>query len=638
MTHAARPTPHALHLPRWARSLSFIATAALAACAGTPLAPTQPVLAPAPEQAQVQVQVDSAIADSVARPTLLAAPTANIPSGIPSASATATLPSASTVPATIWPAATSDLPAAKGPVDAAPGTPAGDPPQPLAVDPLRPTVPLDLDASATRQDLWGRVRSGYAVPDMDSDLVRKWEQWYASRPDYVRRMTERGGRYLFHIIEEVNKRGMPTELALLPFIESAFNPQAHSSAKASGMWQFVPATGRDFSLRQNIFRDDRRDVLASTRAALDYLTTLHGMFGDWQLALAAYNWGQGSVSRAIKRNQAAGLPTDYASLQMPDETRNYYPKLQAVKNIVGRPDAFEVKLPELLNHPYFISVAIDRDIDLDLAARLAGLPLDEFKALNPQMNKPVILAAGTQQVLLPYDNANTFVHALRKHRGPWATWTAWVAPKTMKSAEAARLVGMTEERLREVNNIPPRMLVKAQSTLMVLRDPRRGEDVAEQVADNAMLALAPDLPPFKRVSFKVGKRGDSVVAVARRYKLNPAQVAQLNKTSVAGQFKRGEVVVVMVPVKARAGARAVAEVAARSTTRVAASGLAETRTAKAAPAGRPSKAARSGVGRAQAAAKPSSTVRVATRTSGGTAKPPAAHKPKVHGRVRVAQN
>ncbi len=232
------------------------------------------------------------------------------------------------------------------------------------------------------------------MPDLDNDLVRERERWYADRPDYVARMTERGSRYLFYIVEELDKRGMPTELALLPFIESAYNPQAISVASASGMWQFIPSTGRDFELKQNVFRDDRRDVLASTRAALDYLQKLHDMFGDWQLALAAYNWGEGSVQRAVARNQKTGLPTDYESLKMPAETRLYLPKLQAVKNIVLRPDDFGLKLPELFNHPYFLSVPIEHDIDVALAVRLSGLPVDEFQTLNPQMNRPVILAAG----------------------------------------------------------------------------------------------------------------------------------------------------------------------------------------------------------------------------------------------------
>jgi len=451
------------------------------------------------------------------------------------AAATAAPPASAAVPA-LKPAAT--LPAPATPVATT-----------IAVDPLSPTELLDLGAPDSRTDLWARVRQGLAVPDLQNERVEKWQQWYASRPDYVQRMTERGGRYLFHIVEEVNKRGLPTELALLPFIESAFNPQAMSSAKASGMWQFIPGTGRDFALRQNLFRDDRRDVLASTRAAVDYLQMLHRMFGDWQLALAAYNWGQGSVQRAIARNQQAGLPTDYDSLRMPDETRNYYPKLQAVKNIVANPQAFGLVLPELKNHPYFVSVGIDRDIDIDLAARLAGLPLDEFKQLNPQMNKPVILAAGTPQLLLPYDNANRFVRAIAQHRGNLASWTAWVANRTVKPAEAARQVGMDEAQLRAVNNIPKGMLVKAGSTLLVPRGAHRTEDVAEHIADHATLALAPDVPPMKRVSFKAGRKGDTVAAVASRYRLRPEAVAQLNGTSAAGRFKPGQVVVVMVPNK-----------------------------------------------------------------------------------------
>ena len=161
---------------------------------------------------------------------------------------------------------------------------------------------------------------------------------------------------------------MPTELALLPFIESAYNPQALSVAKAAGMWQFVPGTGRDYNLKQNMWQDERRDVLASTSAALDYLSRLHDMFGDWHLALAAYNWGEGNVQRAIARNEAAGLPTDYESLRMPSETRNYVPKLQAVKNIVTNPQMYGLSLPDIPNHPYFVTVTTSRDIDVTMAA------------------------------------------------------------------------------------------------------------------------------------------------------------------------------------------------------------------------------------------------------------------------------
>jgi membrane-bound lytic murein transglycosylase D len=428
-------------------------------------------------------------------------------------------------------------------VAAAPSLPDDVVAAPILIDPERPNVHIDIDDRSARVDLWNRLRHGFAMPDIDNDLVRDRERWYATRPDYVARMTERGGRYLFYIVEELDKRGMPTELALLPFIESAYNPQAMSVARASGMWQFVPATGRDYELKQNVFRDDRRDVLASTRAALDYLQKLYGMFGDWQLALAAYNWGEGSVQKAVAKNQKAGLPTDYANLRMPAETQLYLPKLQAVKNIIARPADFGLQLPVLLNHPYFLSVPIEHDMDVATAANIAGMPLDEFQTLNPQMNRPVILAAGTPQVLLPYDNANRFVRELPLHRGALATWTAWTAPKTMKPIDAAKSVGMSEMQLREVNQIPARMLIKAGSTLLVPRGNALLADVSSHVADNATLSLTPDSPPLRRMSLRAG-RHDSVASVARRYRVSATQVAQWNSTAAGASFAPGQSVVV----------------------------------------------------------------------------------------------
>ncbi len=410
-------------------------------------------------------------------------------------------------------------------------------------DTLNPGVKIKLDDAAAKADLWVRVRAGFAMPTLSNDGVARAESWYAARPDYVQRMTTRGARYLYHIVQECEKRGLPTELALLPFVESAFVTTAQSSAKASGLWQFVPATGRDFALKQNVFRDDRRDVLASTTAALDYLTRLYKQFGDWQLALAAYNWGQGNVAKAIARNQKAGLPTDYESLHLPDETAYYVPKLQAVKNIVMSPGAYSLSLPAIENHPYFLSVKIERDMDVALAARLAGMDEDEFRAFNPQMNKPVILANGTDQLLLPYDNASRFAEQLAAHRGPLATWTAWVVPKTMKPADAAKQAGMSEAQLREVNKIPPKMLVKAGSTLLVPRTAKRNEDVSERLADSASMSLAPDVPPLRKVSFKAGK-GESVASVARRYRTSAAQVAKWNKVGGKASFKPGQLVVV----------------------------------------------------------------------------------------------
>jgi membrane-bound lytic murein transglycosylase D len=444
--------------------------------------------------------------------------------------------------------------------DSAPGTPSANTSSPVYPGgALTPITSGDTAKSrsvvtlAPPTDMWDRIRRGFKMQDLDSDLVRDREQWYATRPDYIQRMTERSSRYIFHIVEELERRDMPTEIALLPYIESAFNPQAISSAKATGMWQFMPATGTDFDLKQNIFRDDRRDVVASTRAALDYLQKLYGMFGDWQLALAAYNWGEGNVARAIAKNQRAGLPTTYSDLNMPAETRLYVPKLQAVKNIVANPDRFNAELPVIANHPYFQTVTLKRDLDVSLAAKLADVKLDDFRALNPSAHKPVLLAAGTPEILLPWDNAAVFQRNFEAYaQGQYASWTAWTVPTTMTVADAAQRSGMSEADLRAINNVPPRMLIKSGSTLIVPRGARVTEDVVALVADTGHLSFQPEIVT-RRTVVKAG-RNDSVASIAKRYKLNAANVAEWNDVKGNHAFKRGFDVVVYLPVRAAAAA------------------------------------------------------------------------------------
>ena len=407
-------------------------------------------------------------------------------------------------------------------------------------------------------DLWERMRLGFGMSELDSDLVHDREQWYTARPDYILRMTERSRKYLFHIVEELELRNMPTELALLPFVESAFNPQAVSSAKAAGMWQFMPATGKTFELKQNAFRDDRRDVRASTKAALDYLQKLHGMFGDWELALAAYNWGEGSVGKAIAKNKRAGLGLAYSDLNMPNETRFYVPKLLALKNIIANPEAFNSRLPLIENHPYFQSVDIKRDIDVAVAAKLAEISVEDFKALNPSANRPVIFASGTPQILLPWDNAAIFETNLEAFvGGQLASWTVWVAPTTMKTVDAAKRVGMTEAEFRSVNNIPPRVLIKAGSSLLVTRSNRLSTEVTGHLADNGQLSLAPEII-LNRTVVKALKK-DNVASVAKRYGVTPANVAEWNSVSVMAAFKAGQGLVLMLP--AHAKTQAIAKVA-----------------------------------------------------------------------------
>jgi membrane-bound lytic murein transglycosylase D len=387
------------------------------------------------------------------------------------------------------------------------------------------------------------------MPDLDNDLVRDREAWYAARPDYMVRMTERSRKYLFHIVEELERRNMPTELALLPFIESAFNPEAVSSAKAAGMWQFMPATGKYFDLKQNIFRDERRGVIESTRAALDYLQKLYGMFGDWHLALAAYNWGEGSVGRALAKNKAAGLGLTYSELKMPTETRYYVPKLQAVKNIIAQPQNFNARLPLIQNHPYFKSVSITRDIDVKLAANFSGVSIEDFKALNPSMSRPVILAAGTPEILLPWDNADRFQRRIEEHaQKPLASWTAWSVPKTMKVSEASKLVKMTEVELRSVNQIPSGMQVKQGSTLLVARQGSLDADVTEHLADNAKISFAPEIV-LRRIMVKVQK-GDTLATLASRHDVTPMNIAAWNKMKMSAALKPGQSVAILVPTTA----------------------------------------------------------------------------------------
>jgi membrane-bound lytic murein transglycosylase D len=382
-------------------------------------------------------------------------------------------------------------------------------------------------------DLWGRIRTGYAIPDIDNQLVAKHVTWYSTRPDYIARTSARASRYLFHVVQELEKRNMPTELALLPIIESAFNPQAYSSANAAGMWQFVPGTGKDFNLKQNMFKDERRGVLASTDAALSYLQKLYGMFGDWQLALAAYNWGEGNVQKAIKKNQSLGKPTDFESLSelMPAETRNYVPKLQAVKNIIANPSQYGVALPPIGNEAYFTAVDRTSDIDLTIAAQLAELSVDEFKALNPQFNRPVITGGEQTKILLPKENAAKFTANLANWGHALSTWTTHKISSAKESiASLASRFGTTPEVIRQANNIPAQSHLKAGSTILVPKvSTSTNTDIAEHIVDNAVVAFEADRSG-KRVA-----RNARPLTGAQKLKARAADAVAEIKSRVSGK-------------------------------------------------------------------------------------------------------
>ena len=340
-------------------------------------------------------------------------------------------------------AETATADSAAPPADAAPLAPP-------AIPSVAPTVAEVALVTVPPKSLWTRVRAGFRIEDISTPLVQSQEDWFASRPEYLRRVVERSRRYLYFIVASVESRGMPTEIALLPIIESAYNPVAYSRAHASGIWQFIPSTGKHYGLSQDFWYDGRRDVLAATDAALDYLEKLYAQFGNWELALAAYNWGEGAVERAIARNAAKGLPTNYLSLTMPNETRWYVPKLQAVKNIIANPERYGLTLPEVANKPYFAVVTTTRPMDVKLAAKLAEVPMEEFLSLNAGHMRPVI-RAGSQSLLVPADKVNRFQANLAGHDQPFLSWQVHTVQKGEQPDGIAKRYGTSLAALKEVN-------------------------------------------------------------------------------------------------------------------------------------------------------------------------------------------
>ena len=274
---------------------------------------------------------------------------------------------------------------------------------------------IDRNAKLHFADVWDRIRAGFALPAIGTREVAQSEAWYAAHPEVVTKIFERSRYYLFHIVEEIEKREMPMELALLPFVESGFDPFALSTAQASGLWQFIPGTGKRYKLPQFDGFDARRDIIASTTAALDYLQDLHAQFGDWHLALAAYNWGENQVAGAIARNRANGRPVDFSNLQLPPETRNYVPKLLAVKQIVMSPPSFRIALPSVPNTRYFTTVEKPVSVDLAQAARFAEMRLEEFKALNPAYDYSIVKASAMMPLILPVVRAQGFEQRLDEY-------------------------------------------------------------------------------------------------------------------------------------------------------------------------------------------------------------------------------
>ena len=389
--------------------------------------------------------------------------------------------------------------------------------QPMPVAKVDGTVPAV-------EDLWERVRKGFRMPDLDNRYVRQQAAYYARNPEYLQRMFDRSRLYLYHIVGEIERRGLPTELALLPMVESAFNPMAYSRAHASGLWQFIPGTGKRFELDQNWWYDERRDIVDSTSAALDYLTKLHEMYGDWQLALASYNWGENAVGRAMERNRRARQPTDYSHLRMPRETRYYVPKLQALKNIIRDPERYNVSLEPIPNERYFVTLSETPAMDLQLAAQLAEMPIEEFIALNPGFKRPLIRSSSQPRLVLPAEKVEVFYDNLEKYDGKsLVSWRVYHPERGETFGKLAKKFGVTIAELKKVNGVPAR----SWHVPGVLVVPTREE---AREAANLPVMYRPPIP----VQGTLGvvhhvKRGDTLTGIAKRYHVTVAALKRWNR-------------------------------------------------------------------------------------------------------------
>ncbi len=394
------------------------------------------------------------------------------------------------------------------------------------------TASTPILQTARYEVLTDRIVAGFAMPPLQLALVEQHERWILRNPEYLKRVLERGGKYLYHIVEELEARNMPTELALLPIVESAFVPNALSKAKAAGLWQFIPSTGRIYDLEQNWWMDQRRDVIESTRAALHYLQRLYELQdNDWFLALASYNWGENAVLRARKRNAAAGRPTDYASLKMPKETQNYVPKLIALRNVLSRANEHGLTLPVIPNRPFFVVIDKEQSIDLSLAARFAGMTISEFTELNPSLNRPVITVTRTDRIILPADRAAGFQQQLQDHiaRGlPLVTWKPYTLKENDTLLTLAKRAGIAPQDLIRANSLKQNARPLPGTVLlapMALDSPEPAiETTLARFTGSRVIEKETLGPVYHRVTKK-----DSLAKIAKRYGVTASDLKSTNQ-------------------------------------------------------------------------------------------------------------
>ena len=403
---------------------------------------------------------------------------------------------------------------------------------------MLPEHVLDELPLVTR-DLMDRIRAGMTLPAVKQARVDKEADWYSRNPEYLERTFSRAAPYLQYIVGEVEGRGMPLELALLPVIESAFEPYAYSRARAVGLWQFMPATGSRFSLKQDWWYDGRRDVVAATQAALDYLQYLHDMFdGDWLLAIGAYNCGEGNVSRAVKANKRAGRRTDFFSLKLPAETRGYVPRLLAMSRIVANPEEYGLAIIGMPDEPYFQRVETGGQINMAVAAELAGISTEEMYALNPAHHRWATDPTGPHFLLVPVESAETFQQGLLELTPDQRMRVErYIVRNGDTVASVATKFGTTSQQLQMLNGLGTSSKIATGSELRV---PSATSALPEKVLQAAARVDSRSNRNRGVRTVHVVRRGDSLWSIAKRHGMSVNQLASLNGLDPDGTLRAGQ--------------------------------------------------------------------------------------------------
>jgi membrane-bound lytic murein transglycosylase D len=404
---------------------------------------------------------------------------------------------------------------------------------------LLPVTPELAEPELPAGDLLDRIRAGLAIGPVKNSRVDRESDWFARNPEYIERVFTRAAPYLHYIVGEVEARGLPLELALLPIIESAFQPYAYSRARADGLWQFIPSTGGRFGLKQDWWYDGRRDVVAATQAALDYLTYLHNLLGgDWLNAIAAYNCGEGNVSRAIKRNRAAKKKIDFWNLKLPAETRTYVPRLLAMRDIVANPEKFGLSIEGIPDIPYFIKVETGGQISMEVAAELAGITTQEMYELNPAYHRWATDPTGPHMLLVPVDSAEVFRESLLLLT---PDQRLRVERYTVREGDTvtsvAQRFGTTTQHLRELNQLGTANTVQIGAELRV---PSSAKALPPQVLQAAARVDARSRRTQSVRAVHVVRKGDSLWSIAKRHNMDVVTLASMNRIDPADTLRAGQ--------------------------------------------------------------------------------------------------